>query len=75
VNRYDFARAVFAEAGLGPRLTPVPSSDFPTPAERPKNGVLDTTRLRAVFGVEPPDWRAALKAVVADVVSREGAKA
>jgi len=71
VNRFAFAQAVFAEAGLAPTLTPVPSSDFPTPAARPKNGVLDTTRLRRVFGTEPPPWRAALGPVIAKVQGKD----
>jgi dTDP-4-dehydrorhamnose reductase len=75
VNRYDFARAVFDAAGLRSALTPTASADFPTPAERPKNAVLDTGRLQTIFGVEPPDWRAALQDVVADLMSREEAKA
>jgi dTDP-4-dehydrorhamnose reductase len=70
VNRFAFAQAVFAAAGLSPATTPVPSSDFPTPAERPKNGVLDTTRLRTVYGVEPPRWREALGPVVAKVTGK-----
>ena len=33
----DFARAIFAEAGLQVAVEDIPSSDYPTPAARPKN--------------------------------------
>lgn len=67
VSRLDFARAVFAAAGLQPNLVAVPSSGFPTPAERPKNGALDVSRLSEVFGVRAPDWRPALAEAVAEL--------
>ena len=31
--------------------------DYPTPAKRPFNSRLDTTRLRTAFGLHLPDWR------------------
>lgn len=38
-------------------IVPVPSSAFPTPAQRPANSRLDTTRLRNAFRLSLPDWR------------------
>ena len=34
----------------------VPTSAFPTPAHRPQNSRLDTTRLQQTFGLRMPDW-------------------
>ena len=34
----------------------VPTSAFPTPAHRPQNSRLDTTRLQQTFGMRMPDW-------------------
>lgn len=42
------------------RLLPIPSSEYPTPAQRPLNSRLDTDKLARVFGVRLPNWRAAL---------------
>jgi dTDP-4-dehydrorhamnose reductase len=42
------------------RIVPIATADWPTPARRPLNSRLNLGRLRAIFGVEPPDWRAAL---------------
>jgi dTDP-4-dehydrorhamnose reductase len=41
-----FARVVLDEFGAGTEVEPVPSSAFPTPARRPLNGCLGTTRYR-----------------------------
>lgn len=37
-------------------IAPVESSSFPTPARRPSNSRLDTTKLVETFGVRLPDW-------------------
>jgi dTDP-4-dehydrorhamnose reductase len=62
---YGFAEAIFACArGPAPRLVPIATSDYPTPAKRPLNSVLDCSRIGAVFALEPPDWRQSLSRVV-----------
>ncbi|WP_053568667.1 dTDP-4-dehydrorhamnose reductase [Caballeronia cordobensis] len=57
-----FAEAIFAEAQLEhpPRVIPIPSSDYPTPARRPSNSRLDGAKLARTFGLVAPDWREAL---------------
>lgn len=57
-----FAEAIFERAGIDPRpmVRPVGTADYPTPARRPRNSTLDTTRLERVFGIEAPSWRAGL---------------
>jgi dTDP-4-dehydrorhamnose reductase len=39
-------------------VDPVPTSAFPTPAKRPFNSRLDTTKLRSTFGLHLPHWQA-----------------
>lgn len=46
-------------------LLPIPSSDYPTPAERPLNSRLDCTRLEQEWGVSQPQWAAALQECLA----------
>jgi dTDP-4-dehydrorhamnose reductase len=40
-----------------PRLVPIPTRDYPTPARRPANSVLSNERLQSVFGVRLAPWR------------------
>ena len=42
-------------------LLPIPSSDYPTPAARPLNSLLDCSRLQRDWGVSQPDWQTALR--------------
>jgi dTDP-4-dehydrorhamnose reductase len=58
-----------ALAGSGAVL-PIPSSDYPTPAQRPANSRLATDKLRSTFGINLPDWSACLAMVVADLEAR-----
>ena len=67
VSWADFARAIFDEAGRAVTVADIPTSDYPTPARRPLNSRLDCSALARDFGIEPPDWRAGLRAVLADL--------
>jgi dTDP-4-dehydrorhamnose reductase len=44
------------------RLVPIPSSEYPLPACRPKNSRLSGEKLRRRFGVVLPSWQACLEA-------------
>jgi dTDP-4-dehydrorhamnose reductase len=57
---YEFACDIFG-AATRPRVEPITTADYPTPARRPANSVLDCTRAKAEFGVELPHWKDGLK--------------
>jgi len=46
----------------------VTSDDFPAPARRPLNSRLDTSRLRAAFGLAMPDWRAGVERTLREIL-------
>lgn len=56
---YDFARAILRDRP-GVRVTPITTSDYPTPAKRPAYGVLDASRFARTFGFQLPDWQTVL---------------
>ncbi|HXC92144.1 MAG TPA: dTDP-4-dehydrorhamnose reductase [Stellaceae bacterium] len=65
---HGFAEAIFERAGgRRPRLMPIATRDYPTPAARPLNSTLDCGLIRRVFGIEQPDWRVALSRVIAEL--------
>ncbi|WP_343116137.1 dTDP-4-dehydrorhamnose reductase [Ostreiculturibacter nitratireducens] len=66
VSWADFARAIFARAGLRTSVEDIPTSAYPTPARRPANSRLDCSGLEA-FGLTRPDWRTGLDAVLAEL--------
>ena len=60
-NWYEFANAIFAiRGGDIPRMRPVTTLEYPTPAKRPAWSALDTTSFERAFGVQPRSWRDAL---------------
>ncbi|PHQ72274.1 MAG: dTDP-4-dehydrorhamnose reductase [Sneathiella sp.] len=59
VSWFGFASAIFA-GKEAPKLNPIPTKDYPTPAVRPKNSVLDCTKIKQIFNIDQPDWRSAL---------------
>jgi dTDP-4-dehydrorhamnose reductase len=67
---HGFALAIFeAAAAKGlldrpPRVKAIATADYPTPAQRPVNSILDCASIRATYGIEQPDWRAGLDAVL-----------
>lgn len=69
VSWADFAREIFAQAGLEVAVTDIPTSAYPTPAKRPLNSRLDCTATRSMFGLEQPDWRQGLRHVLYDLSS------
>jgi dTDP-4-dehydrorhamnose reductase len=72
----DFAEAIFAisAAANGPeaRVRRIATSDYPTPARRPANSRLDSSRLSQIHGVQLPDWRTSTEEVVTRLVRSNG---
>ena len=66
----DFAREIFAQAGIDCAVTDIASADYPTPAARPLNSRLDCALLGSVFGIPQPDWRRGLGDILNDLGGR-----
>jgi dTDP-4-dehydrorhamnose reductase len=67
----QFARAAGLAVKVSPdAITAVPTSAFPTPAKRPGNSRMDTTRLQRTFGVALPDWRVGVDRMLTEVLGR-----
>jgi dTDP-4-dehydrorhamnose reductase len=45
----------------------VPTSAFPTPAKRPHNSRLDTTKLQTTFGLQLPHWQAGVTRMLNEI--------
>ncbi|MEM1372865.1 MAG: dTDP-4-dehydrorhamnose reductase [Pseudomonadota bacterium] len=67
VSWADFAREIFAVAGLECAVTDIPSSEYPTPAPRPLNSRMDMSATTTAFGIPRPDWRAALADILKEL--------
>lgn len=67
VSWADFAREIFAQAGLACIVEDIPTSGFPTPAKRPANSRMDCRTTETTFGIERPDWRRSLSCILKDI--------
>lgn len=58
---YEFARAIFEEAGKEVEVIPITTEEFPRPAPRPKYSVLDHMSIRTQGFTKFRHWRDALR--------------
>jgi dTDP-4-dehydrorhamnose reductase len=49
-------------------IRPIATADYPTPAKRPANSRLDTSKLRDTFGLRLPDWREGLDHILDQIL-------
>ncbi len=58
----DYARQSGMKVRVAPEaILPVPSTEFPAPAQRPHNSRLDCTKLQQAFGLTLPEWQIGVK--------------
>ena len=61
------------QAGHAIRVSPdkvraISTDQFPTPAKRPKNSRLDTTKLRSAFGLQLPSWQSGVDHILNQIL-------
>jgi dTDP-4-dehydrorhamnose reductase len=74
---HKFAEEIFDQAiRLGrlapdsrPRVEAIATDQYPTPARRPLNSVLDRRKIADAFGVVSPPWQTSLAAVLEELLS------
>jgi dTDP-4-dehydrorhamnose reductase len=70
---YDFAVDIVALAaalGAAPAtqaIEPIPTAEYPTPAQRPAYSVLNWEKIAVVLGQKPPHWRQSLRTMMAEL--------
>ena len=57
---YEFAKKIFEFNNIQIDLKPIPTTDFPTPAKRPKYSVLDKSKTIDTFGLQIKSWEESL---------------
>ena len=75
-NWHAYARYVIEQArSLRPELpiqvqeiAPVPTSAFPTPAQRPHNSRLNTSKLQTTFGLTLPHWQQGVARMLREIL-------
>lgn len=75
---HGYARYVLGQAqALGwtlkagsEQVMPTPTANYPTPAPRPLNSRLDTTRLQAAFGLTLPPWQQGVARLLTEITAQ-----
>lgn len=68
---HGLAVTVMAMAGRGVLIDPITTADYPTPAKRPANSVLDTAKIESVYGIRLPPWQEGVRRGVTRLLSRD----
>lgn len=67
----DFARETGLKLKVDPEeIVPVPSSAFPSPAQRPKNSRLNAAKLQTTFDLRMPPWQAGVVRMLTEVLEK-----
>jgi dTDP-4-dehydrorhamnose reductase len=77
-NWHGYARYVLSQAqalGLalqaGPeQVLPIPTRDYPTPAQRPLNSRLDTRKLQQAFDLRLPPWQDGVQRMLTEIAQK-----
>ncbi|WP_421188538.1 dTDP-4-dehydrorhamnose reductase [Aeromonas sanarellii] len=73
---FDYAQLVFAKARAAgvelavTHVNAVPTSAFPTPAKRPHNSRLDTTKFQRTFNLRLPDWTVGVERMLTEILGK-----
>lgn len=58
---YDFAREIMELSGLGCKVLPIESKEYPTLAKRPAYSVLNKAKIKNTFGLSINHWKESLQ--------------
>lgn len=60
ITWFEFAEEIKNLLGSACRINPIPTSGYPTPAQRPANSLMDKQKICNVFGIQLSDWKQSL---------------
>jgi dTDP-4-dehydrorhamnose reductase len=72
ISWYEFALNIKEIGHKSCDVKGIPASAYPTPAERPAYSLLDKSKITAVYGIEPVDFKTSLKKMMHRLQVSEG---
>ena len=67
ISWYDFAQDIKEIGQKTCEIKGIPASSYPTPAARPPYSLLDKSKIKAVYGIEPIDYKISLEKMMASL--------
>ena len=68
---YDFTVKILQVAGLGSRVVPIESKDYPARAHRPHYSVLNKGKIKSIYHLAIPHWESSLRECVRTLVNQK----
>ena len=65
VSWYEFAKEIFELADIHCAVKPITTKQYPTPAKRPKNTLMNKAKIAKTFSVGISDWKESLNTCIA----------
>ena len=64
ISWYEFAKEIFKIAEMNCKVNPITTQQYPTPAKRPKNTVMNKDKIAETFGIDTLDWKESLNTCI-----------
>jgi dTDP-4-dehydrorhamnose reductase len=64
ISWYDFAQEIFKLAKIDCKVNPITTEQYPTPAKRPKNTLMNKNKMIMTFGTGIFDWKEPLNTCI-----------
>jgi len=61
VNRYEFVQEIFKLKKINCKITPIATAKYKTPAQRPRNTLMNKGKIVKTFSLEVTPWKHSLK--------------
>jgi len=60
ISWYEFTKEIFKIAEVDCKVNPITTQQYPTPAKRPKNTLMNKDKIAEIFSVNISDWKESL---------------
>ena len=65
ISWYEFAKEIFKMAEVNCKVGPITTQQYPTPAKRPKNTLMNKDKIIKTFSMNIPNWKESLNICIA----------
>jgi dTDP-4-dehydrorhamnose reductase len=64
ISWYDFSKEIFKLARIDCKVNSITTQQYPTPAKRPRNTLMNTAKIAETFSVSTPNWKSSLTLIL-----------
>ena len=64
ISWYEFTKEIFKIAKIDCKVSPITTQQYPTPAKRPGNTLMNKDKIVGIFSLDTPDWKESLNTCI-----------